>query len=165
MAGGMTNLVDVLKARSASMEKMRQLLEEERQSILAFDTERLREAVARKVEVATVMEELDGTCRTLLKQEGARHGLTGTVTLSPLIACTPKPAREELASLQETLAARAEELRGMIADNRRLLESSLATVGRSLAFFQSRFTVAETYGGTGRMVERSAGSGLLRKEL
>lgn len=52
----------------------------------------------------------------------------------------------------------------MIADNRRLLETSMVTVGRSLAFFQSRLTVAETYGNSGSMVERSSG-GILRKEI
>lgn len=165
MASSMANLVEVLTARRASMETMRQLLEEERQSILAFDTERIQTAAARKVEVAAEMEVLDGTCRTLLAQEGAAHGLAGTVTLTPIIACAPGSVKEELAALQEALATRAEELRGMIADNRRLLECSLATVGRSLAFFQSRFTVAETYGGSGRMVERSPGTGLFRKEL
>jgi hypothetical protein len=53
----------------------------------------------------------------------------------------------------------------MIDDNRRLLESSLATIGRSLTFFQSRLRVAETYGYSGQMVERSPGAGIIRREI
>lgn len=157
MASGMTKLVDTLTAREAGLAEMRQLLEEERESMLAFDTERLQAAAARKVELAGRMEELDSACRTLLNQEGA-----GTV--SALLSRGASPEGGQLATLQARLTGLAEEVRGMMADNRRLLESSLAMIGRSLAFFQSRFTVAETYGHSGQMVER-AGSGLLRKEL
>lgn len=157
MANSMTQLVDTLTAREAGLAEMRQLLAEERESMLAFDTERLQAAAARKVELTGRMAELDATCRTLLTQEGAR-------TVSALLARGATPAGGELATLQTRLSGLAEEVRGMMADNRRLLESSLAMIGRSLAFFQSRFTVAETYGNSGQMVER-AGSGLLRKEL
>ncbi|RNC67266.1 MAG: flagellar protein FlgN [Desulfuromonadales bacterium] len=165
MATGTVELVDILDARGASMEEMVRLLEEERQAIISFDTERLQVAAARKVHVAALMEELDGTCRVALARAGERHGLADNATLSPIIARTPQPDRAELAAIQVKLGSLASDIRRMLDDNRRLLESSLTTIGRSLSFFQSRFKVAETYGGSGQMVERGANAGLLRREI
>lgn len=165
MAQGMTNLVDVLHARRASMEEMVQLLAEEREAIIACDTERLHEATARKLEVAAAMEVLDGNCRQLMAIEAERLGLPANATLTPIIERCPPVEQGELAALQKKIASLAAEIRQMVDENRRFLGSSLTTVNRSLAFFQSRFTVSETYGGSGQMVERGANTRLLRKEI
>lgn len=165
MAYGMTNLVDVLHARRASMEEMVRLLSEEREAIISCDTERLHEATSRKLEVAAAMEVLDGNCRQLMTREAERLGLPANATLTPIIARCAADEQADLAALQETLVGLAGEIRRMVDDNRRFLGSSLTTINRSLAFFQSRFTVSETYGGSGQMVERGANSSLLRREI
>lgn len=165
MAQGMTNLVDVLHARRASMEEMVLLLGQEREAIITFDTERLQEATARKLEVAAAMEVLDGNCRRLMAREAERHGLPANATLTPIIARCAPAEQAELEALQEKIVSLAGEVRRMVDDNRRFLGSSLTTINRSLAFFQSRFTVSETYGGSGQMVERGANTRLLRKEI
>lgn len=163
MDKGLSRLVELLNARGASMEEMVRLLEEERASIVALQAERLQATVEQKVQVAARMEELDGDCRRAIADEARVRGL-GEATLSPLLTGNPSPEKAELAGLQTRLSTLAQEIREMIADNRRLLETSMVTVGRSLAFFQSRLTVAETYGNSGSMVERSSG-GILRKEI
>lgn len=165
MSQGMTNLVDVLHARRASMEEMVQLLAREREAIIGCDTERLHEATSRKLEVAAAMEVLDSNCRQLMTGEAQRLGLPANATLTPIIGrCTPDE-QAELTALQKTIATLAAEIRQLVDENRRFLGSSLATINRSLAFFQSRFTVSETYGGSGQMVERGANSSLLRREI
>lgn len=165
MAQGLANLVDVLHARRASMEEMVQLLAREKEAIVAFDTERLQEATARKLEVAAAMEVLDGNCRRLMAREAERLGLPANATLSPIIARSAPAEQAELVALQKAIASLAAEIRQMVDENRQFLGSSLATINRSLSFFQSRFTVSETYGGSGQMVERGANSSLLRKEI
>lgn len=165
MSQGITNLVDVLHSRRASMEEMVQLLAREKEAIIAFDTERLQEATARKLEVAAAMEVLDGNCRLIMARESERLGLPANATLTPIIGrCTPAE-QAELTDLQKKIASLAGEIRQLVDENRRFLGSSLTTVNRSLAFFQSRFTVSETYGGSGQMVERGANTRLLRKEI
>jgi|GEM_PF-1557363 len=165
MAQGMANLVDVLHARRASMEEMVRLLSEEREAIIGCDTERLHEATTRKLEVAAAMEVLDSNCRQLMAIEAERLGLPANATLTPIIGrCTPAE-QAELSALQKKIASLAGEIRQMADENQRFLESSLTTINRSLAFFQSRFTVSETYGGSGQMVERGASTRLLRKEI
>ncbi|HMN01766.1 MAG TPA: flagellar protein FlgN [Geobacter anodireducens] len=163
MDKGLSRLVELLNARGASMEEMVRLLEEERASIVALQAERLQAAVEHKVQVVARMEELDDDCRKVIADEARARGL-GEATLSPLLTGTPSPEKAELAGLQARLSTLAREIRDMIAANRLLLEPSWVTVGRSLAFFQSRLTVAETYGHSGSMVERSSG-GILRKEI
>ncbi|WP_306535765.1 flagellar protein FlgN [Geobacter sp.] len=165
MAYGMTNLVDVLHARRASMEEMVRLLSEEREAIISCDTERLHETTSRKLEVAAAMEVLDGNCRQIMAREAERLGLPANATLTPIIGRCAADEKADLAALQETLVGLAGEIRRMVDDNRRFLGSSLTTINRSLAFFQSRFTVSETYGGSGQMVERGANSSLLRREI
>ncbi|MBT1075250.1 flagellar protein FlgN [Geobacter grbiciae] len=165
MSQGMTNLADVLHARRASMEEMVRLLAEEREATISCDTERLHEATARKLEVVAAMEVLDGNCRQLMANEAERLGLPANATLSPIIARSAPAEQAELTALQKTIATLAAEIRQMVDENRRFLGSSLTTINRSLAFFQSRFTVSETYGGSGQMVERGAGTRLLRKEI
>ena len=165
MAQRTTPLISVLTAREQAMREMLRLLDEERAAIIAFDTERLQQAVERKVRLAAEMEELDGTCRELLAREGAQRGIAGVVTLSPLIPKTPASEQGELRNLKAQLTALATEVRRMIDHNRALLESSLSAVGRSLTFFQNRFKVAETYGHSGHMVERTANVTMLRREL
>ena len=165
MSHGMTNLVDVLHARRASMEEMVQLLAREKEAIIAFDTERLQEATARKLEVAAAMEVLDGNCKRLMAREAERLGLPATATLSPIIEKSAPAEQAELTALQKKIATLAGEIRQLADENRRFLGSSLTTINRSLAFFQSRFTVSETYGGSGQMVERGANTRLLRKEI
>ena len=165
MAQGMMNLVDVLHARRGSMEEMVQLLARERDAIISCDTERLHEATTRKLEVAAAMEVIDGNCRQVMAREAERLGLPANATLTPIIErCTPAE-QAELADLQKKIASLAGEIRQMVDENRRFLGSALTTVNRSLAFFQSRFTVSETYGGSGQMVERGASTRLLRKEI
>jgi len=165
MAQGMANLVDVLHARRASMEEMVRLLSEEREAIISCDTERLHEATSRKLEVAAAMEVLDSNCRKLMAIEAERLGLPANATLTPIIGrCTPDE-QAELSALQKKIASLAGEIRQMVDENQRFLGSSLTTINRSLAFFQSRFTVSETYGGSGQMVERGASTRLLRKEI
>ena len=165
MSQGITNLVDVLHARRASMEEMVQLLTVEKEAIIACDTERLQEATARKLEVAAAMEVLDGNCRQLMAGEAQRLGLPANATLTPIIGRCAPADQAELAVLQKTIASLAGEIRQLVDENRRFLGSSLTTINRSLAFFQSRFTVSETYGGSGQMVERGANTRLLRKEI
>ncbi|ABB30680.1 FlgN family protein [Geobacter metallireducens RCH3] len=165
MSQGMTNLADVLHARRASMEEMIRLLAEEREATISCDTERLHEATARKLEVAAAMEVLDGNCRQLMANEAERLGLPANATLSPIIARSAPAEQAELTALQKKIAFLAGEIRQLVDDNRRFLGNSIATINRSLAFFQSRFTVSETYGGSGQMVERGANSSLLRREI
>jgi flagellar biosynthesis/type III secretory pathway chaperone len=165
MSQGMTNLVDVLHARRGSMEEMVQLLTVEKEAIIACDTERLQEATARKLEVAAAMEVLDGNCRQLMAREAERLSLPANATLSPIIEKSTPAEQAELAALQKKIATLAGEIRQLADENRRFLGSSLTTINRSLAFFQSRFTVTETYGGSGQMVERGANSSLLRREI
>ena len=165
MVQGMMNLPDMLHARRASMEEMLRLLVREREAIIAFDTERLQEATARKLEVAAAMEVLDGDCRRLMAREAERLGLPANATLSPIIGRSAPAEQAELAALQKKIASLAGEIRQMVDENRQFLGSSLTTINRSLAFFQSRFTVSETYGGSGQMVERGANTRLLRKEI
>lgn len=165
MSQGMTNLVDVLHARRSSMEEMVQLLAREKEAIIACDTERLQEATARKLEVAAAMEVLDGNCKRLMAREAERLGLPATATLSLIIEKSAPAEQVELTALQKKIATLAGEIRQLADENRRFLGSSLTTINRSLAFFQSRFTVSETYGGSGQMVERGANTRLLRKEI
>lgn len=165
MSQGITNLVDVLHARRASMEEMVQLLAREKEAIIACDTERLQEATARKLEVAAAMEVLDGNCRQLMAGEAQRLGLPVNATLTPIIGRCAPAEQAELTALQKTIASLAGEIRQLVDENRLFLGSSLTTINRSLAFFQSRFTVSETYGGSGQMVERGANTRLLRKEI
>lgn len=165
MSQGITNLVNVLHSRRASMEEMVQLLAREKEAIIAFDTERLQEATARKLEVAAAMEVLDGNCRQIMAREAERLGLPANATLTPIIGRCPPAEQAELSALQKTIASLAGEIRQQVDENRRFLGSSLTTINRSLAFFQSRFTVSETYGGSGQMVERGANTRLLRKEI
>lgn len=165
MADSLKKLTDVLSAREASMEEMASLLRDERSCIIEFNTERLHDNGSRKAQVLALMEELDGTCRLLVAQAGKELGIPGSASLSPIIARCTSPVREELKNLQTRLSKTSSEVQELLADNRRLLESSLAMVGRSLTFFQGRFKVADTYGGSGRMVERSANVRMLQKEL
>ncbi len=165
MAHVMMNLVEALHAREATMEEMLRLLAEEREAIISCDTERLHGATTRKLEVAAAMKEIDGNCRQLMTLEAARLGLADTATLSPIIARSSLQHKTELEELQEILTTLATEIRRMTDENRRFLGSSITTINRSLAFFKSRFTVSETYGGSGQMVERGANSSLLRKEI
>lgn len=165
MAHVMTNLMEALHAREATMEEMLRLLAEEREAIISCDTERLHGATTLKLEVAASMKEIDGNCRQFMALEAARLGLADTATLSPIIARSTIRDKAELEELQEILTTLAAEIRRMTEENRRFLGSSLTTINRSLAFFKSRFTVSETYGGSGQMVERGANSSLLRKEI
>ncbi len=165
MVYGMTNLIDVLHARRASMEEMVRLLSEEREAIITCDTERLHEATSHKLEVAAAMEVLDGNCRQLMALEAERLGLPANATLTPIMERSAPVEQAELTALQKTIASLAAEIRQMVDENRRFLGNSLTTINRSLAFFQSRFTVSETYGGSGQMVERGASTRLLRKEI
>jgi len=165
MSQGIRNLVDLLHSRRASMEEMVQLLGREKEAIIAFDTERLQEATARKLEVAAAMEVLDGNCRQVMAREAERLGLPVTATLSPIIERCAPAEQAELAGLQKKIASLAGEIRQLVDENRRFLGSSLTTINRSLAFFQSRFTISETYGGSGQMVERGVSTRLLRKEI
>ncbi|BDV44438.1 flagellar biogenesis chaperone FlgN [Geotalea uraniireducens] len=160
-----TKLMEILNAREASMKELLRLLGEERQNIVSCDMERLQVTTDSKVQLAEQMETLDRACRKLLAGEGEKLSLRGTVSLSPLIAQSAEPAASELKDLQQRLSSLSLEVRRLLDENKRLLDSSLSTVGRSLTFFRSRLTVAETYGGSGHMVERPMNSSFLRKEI
>lgn len=161
----MAKLVEILNAREASMKELVRLLGEERQNIISCDMERLQATTDSKVQLADEMETLDRACRKLLASEGEHCNLRGNESLSPLIARSPEPVAGELKNLQTRLASLSADVRRLLDENKRLLDSSLSTVGRSLAFFRSRLTVAETYGGSGHMVERPMNSSFLRKEI
>jgi len=159
------NLVAVLNARRASMEDMVQLLAQEKESIISGDTNRLHEVTTLKLEVVANMKVLDGDCRRLMSLEAGRLGLPAKATLTPIINKSAPDEQAELAAIQKAIASLAAEIKQRVDENRRLLGCSLTTINRSLAFFKNQFTVSETYGGSGQMVERGTNTSLLRREI
>lgn len=165
MTAGIDDLIKTLREKGTLLDEMYQLLEEEKNCIVALDVARLETNQSAIDDAMGRLERLNENCRLLLLKAGTALGLEGNATLSPLIARTTGEERQALQGLQNELTTSTMTLDNLLSFNRSLLQDSLGLVDRSLNFFNRMFSNPTTYGEAGRMRSNSAEARLVCKEI
>jgi flagellar biosynthesis/type III secretory pathway chaperone len=165
MAATLSELFNALDGKRAALEELVALLEEEQRSIVEIDIANLEMLDERKRKILGTLERSNAECRRLVLMAGTELSLTGTDSLSPLIAKAPAQLRLPLKNVQARLVELGESLARIIDFNRDLLDGSLRHVQESLTFLSSFFTQRSTYGVAGSMVQSRNDVRLVCKEI
>ncbi len=108
---------------------------------------------------ARIAAEIEDACRT--------SGVTGTSTLTALLAVIPKPDREQFVRIQAELQRLGASVENELAVNRALLKDSLNFTDQSLSMFTAalKTTGTSTYGSQGRFVDSVEQPRIICKEI
>lgn len=165
MDRSIAELIAALCEKGVLIDQLKGLLKEEQECMQSLDLARMEE---NQQEIAVAMERLrllSERCRGMIGSVGARMGIPGNSTLSPIIERLAPPEKQALREAQSSITADAQALNGALALHRRLVEDSLNVVGRSVGFFNRLFNPGDTYGMAGSLVSRRGGSSFVSKEI
>lgn len=164
MTDSVEELIALLTEKGCVLQEMLAILEEEQRCIVALDVANLEASGEKKEEVIARMRELNDRCRRVVERAGAECGVSGEVSLTPIIARLDTPAGERLADLQGRLLSIYGSMDQLLATNRGLIEGSIQNMENSLAFFQRFLRFADTYGNGGHMVEGAVEGSIVYRE-
>ncbi|GFO70865.1 hypothetical protein GMLC_44440 [Geomonas limicola] len=158
-------LIATLAQKGELMQALRNLLEKEKDCMLALDLTGLEETQQEIGRLMGQMGELSETCKAMVAQLGSEMGLAGSPALTPIIDRLAQPEKGALREAQKQVQSHSRELSGALELNRSLLSDSLQVVERSINFFNRLFNPVDTYGLAGSLVSRRGGGRLVCKEI
>jgi hypothetical protein len=158
-------LLSALAEKGVLLKQLRTLLQLEQSCLVSLDLEALEQNQQEILEAMERMATLCEKCKGMIGALGAEIGLTGSTTLSPVIARLPQAEQGALRDAQAAIMADSKALDGALKLNRGLLEDSLKVVDRSATFFNRLFNPGDTYGMAGSLVSRRGGSRFVCKEV
>ena len=159
-----SRLISLLFEKESTLQELLQLLEEERNSLLQHDMDKLQSLAKKKQELYDRLTGSARLCRQIIDQLATELGFTGAHNLSPLLQSLPQQQREILQGLQRRLLELGSAMLKLSSLNGHLIKGALLTVTRSLEFFGRIFNRSNTYGASGRLVGGASGPRLLRRE-
>ncbi len=165
MRNSLAKLIRLLGDKEKALEEMTVLLLEEQRCVIGFDPGALVELGSRTEEATARLSGLKRECGALIRQLGDELGVPGEGTLSPIVARLSTAEQAALRPVQKRVAKRAAALERQLDLNRGVLESSLATIGSSMAFFGRVLGGGMTYGAQGHLRSAMAEGNLLRLEI
>lgn len=165
MKQNITELISKLAEKGTLLQEMRGLLQREQTCLASLDLVSLEENQQAIACTMDRMAQLTDACKAMIAAVGSELGLSGNVTLSPIIARMAQPEQGALREVQTRITADSLALGGALALNRTLLEDSLRMVERSVNFFNRLFSPGDTYGLAGSIVSRRGSSRFVCKEI
>jgi flagellar biosynthesis/type III secretory pathway chaperone len=162
MADQVSRLISLLAEQEGVLQELLVALEEEQRSLVRQDLEQLQGQVENKQGLYERMALCSRRTRQLVEQLATETGGVGARNLSGLLPKLPQPQREALQETQRRMLELSARVEKLTAFNGQLLQNALTTVNRSLEFFSRIFNRGATYGGSGRIVNGSTTSRLVR---
>lgn len=159
-------LLQGLREKEALLEKLVLLLDDERDSIVALDTEGLEVKREGKLQLIARLELCKEHCKKALEEAARELKISSPINLSTVLQAVPPARREALLMSQRRLFELSDLLDRSNRFNRDLLYGSLSNVNRSLEFINRCLgRGVSTYSQAGSVVTGAPGGRLVHGEI
>lgn len=165
MPDSVKSLIVALSEKGDAMLEMLGVLREERRCVEGLDMSGLERSGREKERIMERMLAMNSNCRKLLARAGARRGASDADTLSQLMAVADRNEADELGRVRAGLLSSAGDIDREAALNRGILERSINSMEKTMAFCIKLLNNSDTYRSNGAPSDAVAGGRIIRREV
>jgi flagellar biosynthesis/type III secretory pathway chaperone len=165
MRNSVTLLIQALNEKLELMERLRNVLDEERRAVVAIDLPLLEETSREKERLSAEVARHETRFRETVAGVAAETATPQGTKLPVMLERFQDDEREEASPLVESLLNLAEGVERRTRMNADLLKDSLGLVNNSISFFERVFARFDTYNDTGKVGKGGTRARLVCREI
>jgi flagellar biosynthesis/type III secretory pathway chaperone len=165
MRNSVTLLITALNEKLDLLERLRNVLDEERRAVVAIDLPLLEETSREKERLSAEVARHEVRFRETVAGVAAETATPPGTKLPAMLERFQEDERQEAVPLVDTLLNLAEGVERRTRMNAELLNDSLGVVNNSLSFFERVFARFDTYNGSGKVGNGRSRARLVCREI
>ena len=165
MRNSVSLLIQGLTEKLELLERLRNVLDEERRAVVAIDLPLLEETSREKERLSAEVARHEARFRETVAGVAAENDMPQGAKLPVLLERFQDDERQQASPLVESLLSLAEGVERRTRMNADLLKDSLGVVNNSLSFFERIFARFDTYNDSGKVGKGGARARLVCREI